>query len=113
MAVEEIDYALRPAVHERRVPSFGAIVAPTLDPSGWEQRTELRMALRPVGDTGKANTWHTGLIPGTSTLLVRRWDGLNWAVLFNTEANPQGEVLSGLIDGPLHTAADAVREWPG
>ena len=49
-----------------------------------------------------ANTWHSGLIAGTSTLLVRRVDGLNWAVLFNTEANPKGEALSGLIDGLVH-----------
>ena len=26
---------------------------------------------------------HSGSLPGTSTLLVRRWDGLSWAVLFN------------------------------
>jgi N-acyl-D-amino-acid deacylase len=68
--------------------------------------------VRPVGKTGRANTWHAGLIPGTSTLLVRRWDGLNWAVLFNTEANAAGKTLSGLIDGPMHTAAGAVGKWP-
>lgn len=68
--------------------------------------------VRPVGTDGRANAWHTGLIPGTSTLLVRRHDGLNWAVLFNTEANADGKVLSGLIDGPMHTAADAVKKWP-
>ena len=28
-------------------------------------------AVRPVGDGG-ANTWHTGLLDGTSTILVRR-----------------------------------------
>ncbi len=69
-------------------------------------------SVRPVGDTGKANAWHTGLIPGTSTLLVRRHDGLNWAVLFNTDANEKGEQPAGLIDGPMHTAADAVKVWP-
>jgi N-acyl-D-amino-acid deacylase len=68
--------------------------------------------VRPSGGAGKANTWHSGLIPGTSTLLVRRFDGLNWAVLFNTEANADGKTLSGLIDGPMHTAAGAVKKWP-
>ena len=68
--------------------------------------------VRPQGK-GRANAWHTGLIPGTSTLLVRRHDGLNWAVLFNTDRTPDGKtVLAGLIDGPLHAAADAVKEWP-
>lgn len=32
LAVDELDYALRPAVHERRIPSVGAIIAPTTDP---------------------------------------------------------------------------------
>src|ERR671910_3492001 len=54
LALTEIDYALRPAVHERRVPSYGAIVSPTVDPRLWEERTELRIALRPVGDTDVA-----------------------------------------------------------
>ena len=31
MVLIELDYALRPAVHERRVPSFGSIVEPTTD----------------------------------------------------------------------------------
>lgn len=66
---------------------------------------------RPQGN-GRGNAWHSGLISGTSTLLVRRWDNLCWAVLFNTNSNPEGKVLSGLIDGPLHTAASQVRRWP-
>ncbi len=68
--------------------------------------------VRPVGNTGRANTWHSGLIAGTSTILVRRHDGLNWAVLFNTEADPEGKTLSGLIDPLVHGAADAVKRWP-
>jgi N-acyl-D-amino-acid deacylase len=68
--------------------------------------------VRPVGDRGRANTWHSGLISGTSTILVRRHDGLNWAVLFNTDRNPGGKVLSGIIDPLVHQAADEVKEWP-
>jgi hypothetical protein len=54
LAITEIDYALRPSVHERRVPSYGAILCPTADPGTWEERTDLRVALRPVGDTDVA-----------------------------------------------------------
>lgn len=62
---------------------------------------------------GKVDASHSGLIPGTSTLLARRHDGLTWAVLFNTDRTPDGKtVLSGLIDPKLHTAADAAKEWP-
>ena len=57
-------------------------------------------------------TWHNGLITGTSALLVRRQDGLNWAVLFNTDRSPNEKVLSSLIDGPLHKAANQVKAWP-
>ena len=64
------------------------------------------------------NAWHSGLISGTSTLLVRRHDGLCWAVLFNTDRGPPpkegtpGRVLSGVIDPLVHRAAGEVREWP-
>lgn len=68
--------------------------------------------VRPVGDKGGVNAWHSGLIAGTSTLLVRRHDGMNWAVLFNTESNPEGKTLSGLIDALVHQSADAITNWP-
>ena len=69
--------------------------------------------VRPGDGKGKANTWHSGYIAGSEALLVRRWDGLDWAVLFNTADNPDGKSLSGLIDGKLHEAADRVKKWPG
>jgi N-acyl-D-amino-acid deacylase len=61
---------------------------------------------------GQANTWHTGYITGSSTLLVRRFDGLNWAVLFNTNKDADGKTPAQVIDGPMHKAADRVRQWP-
>jgi len=66
-------------------------------------------SVRPVGR--RANHWHTGGLGGTSTLLVRRHDGLNWAVLFNTHASG-GKALAGLIDPLVHKAANAVKQWP-
>lgn len=65
---------------------------------GWQVRSV---------DAAKVNAWHTGSLPGTSTILVRRHDGFVWAALFNERA-PQ----SGRIDGALHAAADAVGKWP-
>lgn len=69
-------------------------------------------SVRPVGSDGKSNTWHLGQISGTESILVRRFDGLNWAVLFNTHHDPDGKSLAGLIDSRLHEAADNVKEWP-
>src|SRR5260370_27766978 len=60
----------------------------------------------------KANQWHTGSLDGTATILVRRNDGLCWAVLFNTRSNPRGEYLAGLIDGLVHVAADKAQRGP-
>jgi N-acyl-D-amino-acid deacylase len=66
--------------------------------------------VRPVRD-GKVNVWHTGKLPGTSTLLVRRWDGLSWAVLFNGSSGDRN-LPDDAIDPALHRAADAVTVWP-
>ncbi|MDP6046300.1 MAG: serine hydrolase domain-containing protein [Phycisphaerae bacterium] len=72
----------------------------------------LGWSVRPVGKKGKANTWHTGGLPGTSTLLVRRHDGLDWAVLFNLARTTKGKYLANKIDPLVHRAANAVKVWP-
>lgn len=69
--------------------------------------------VRPVGSTGRLNTWHTGSLDGTSTLLVRRHDGLNWCVLFNSRDMPDGSRPAVKMDPLIHRAADAVKDWPG
>jgi len=61
--------------------------------------------VRPKG-AGKANYWHGGSLPGTHSLLVRRWDGLSWAVLFN-QRSADKKLPDGAIDAALHRAADA------
>ncbi|MET8140696.1 serine hydrolase domain-containing protein [Sphaerisporangium sp. NPDC005288] len=67
--------------------------------------------VRPVtGGTGR-NTWHDGSLPGTSTLMVRRNDGLSWVVLFDQRDDPSG-LGYGDIDALLHKAANAVTTWP-
>ena len=69
-------------------------------------------SVRPVGENGRANTWHTGGFAGSSTLLVRRHDGLDWAVLFNMARTAKGKYLASEIDPLVHRAADAVKFWP-
>jgi N-acyl-D-amino-acid deacylase len=71
----------------------------------------LGWCVRPGGTDGKANYWHDGSLPGTYSLLVRRWDGLTWAVVFNQRS--EGAMPSDdEIDSALHKAADAVKKWP-
>ncbi len=72
---------------------------------GWE--------VRPVaGQPDNVTKWHTGLLAGSSTLLVCRQDRINWAVLFNCDADQQGQEFAGLIDPLLHQPADEIKDWP-
>ena len=60
--------------------------------------------VRPIGGLEQANMWHIGLISGSSTILVKRWDNCVWAVLFNTDQTKDGKACSKVIDGPMHSA---------
>lgn len=77
---------------------------PTWYGCGWQ--------VRPAGESGKVNFWHTGSLDGTACLLVHRHDGLSWAVLFNSRRKPADEHPGRAIDPLLHKAADAVVDWP-
>ena len=69
-------------------------------------------SVRVVNGEGAKNIWHTGALPGTSTLLVSRHDDYTWAVLFNTRRNAKGQELSGRIDPLVHQAVNKVKKWP-
>jgi hypothetical protein len=101
LAIVEIDYALRPSVHERRVPSYGAILCPSVDHAAWEERTELRVALRPVGDTDVAAARRYA--DGQSSWLVLHHDSDEaWAV-FDRPAGSERDlvVLAEALDAVI------------
>jgi len=68
--------------------------------------------IRPTtsGGTGR-NTWHTGSLPGTTSIVVRTYHGLSWAAVFNRRDDPSGKSY-GDIDAALWTAANGVKTWP-
>ncbi len=70
---------------------------------GWSNRSV---------DGEKFNSWHTGSLPGTATILIRRTDGKNLVALINTRVSPSAGHLGQAIDGLLHQAANQVKEWP-
>ncbi|MFC4009259.1 serine hydrolase domain-containing protein [Nonomuraea purpurea] len=70
--------------------------------AGWQ--------VRPVSG-GKLNTWHTGGLPGTYTLVVRRSDGITFAALFNRRQEGGAPSFSS-IDPLLNQAASSVTAWP-
>lgn len=62
---------------------------------------------------GKYNAWHTGLLPGTSSLMVRRHDGINWVIIFNAgKPRVKDGSFGGVIDPLVHKAAAKVKHWP-
>lgn len=50
----ELDYAMRPRIHERRVPTYGAIIAPAGDRADWQVSTQLTITTRPFPRSGLA-----------------------------------------------------------
>ena len=42
-----------------------------------------------------------------------RDDGINWAALFNCDADRADKELPGTIDPLLHQPADRIKDWPG
>jgi hypothetical protein len=58
---------------------------------------------------GKINHWHTGSLDGTSTILIRRHDGINLVALLNSRVSPSAEHLGRAIDRLLHDAANAAK----
>ncbi len=79
-------------------PSFHAPGDTTWYGCGW--------SVRSINGNETVNLWHTGLIAGTSTILVKRSDNLTWAVLINVNESKTGETCSDLIDSPMHAAVN-------
>lgn len=64
--------------------------------------------VRPLKN-GTMNFWHGGRLRySTCTLLVRRGDGVDYAVLFNTLSDEMRDE----IDPMLYKAIDAIKVWP-
>ncbi|SBT44008.1 serine hydrolase domain-containing protein [Micromonospora auratinigra] len=71
----------------------------------------LGWAVRPVsGGTGR-NTWHTGSFAGTYSIMVRTYQGMSWAAVFNRRDDSSG-LSYDTIDSALWAASRAVTSWP-
>jgi N-acyl-D-amino-acid deacylase len=100
--------------------SLLSMLGPPPGPLGYDSRGKPKAVyyacgwnVRPVaGQPGRYTKFHDGLLAGSSTLLVCRADGISWAALFNSDADPQGRRFAALIDPLLHKPADETRAWP-
>lgn len=91
LALIALDYARRPETFERRVPSFGAIVAPTSDIERWGHSTGLAVERRTMAD------------PWLKTAHLYA-DGLSsWVVL-----DPAGAHSAAVFDRPAGSERDLV-----
>lgn len=59
----------------------------------------------------RGNWWRTGTFAGTSALLMRRGNGLSYAVIFNSSTY-RGTTLSREIMREVQTALNRVNDWP-
>jgi N-acyl-D-amino-acid deacylase len=57
------------------------------------------------------NWWHTGSLDGTTTIMVRANNGLDWVALFNSRPK-NSDGFSGELDGALWQAVGQVTKWP-
>ncbi len=101
LLLEEIDLALRPVVHERRVASGGTIIEPAADPATWAQRTRLevmrgRLDHQPLPDARR-------FADGLSSWLLRRVDGINEWMVFDRPAGSERDlvVLATVLDATI------------
>ncbi len=92
-------YALPPNVAGRLV---GDVTQPGYYACGWR--------VRPTGSQGRANYWHGGSLPGTSSLLLRLANGLSMVALFNQHSDHA--LPDDAIDPALQRAAARVTKWP-
>lgn len=79
--VEELDYALRPPVHERRVPSYGAIVGAQTDLGRWAEAAGFEVSRRRVDELRDATVRR--LADGIVSWAIRGESGVNDLVVFD------------------------------
>jgi CubicO group peptidase (beta-lactamase class C family) len=68
--------------------------------------------VRSSQDNGHCTKSHAGLLAGSSTMLFCRHDGVDWAALFNCDADKNGKEFAGMINPLLHQVADETKTWP-
>lgn len=79
--LEELAYAMRPQVHERRVPTYGAIVLPAGTANRWAEATAVGVRLMPADelDAGFARQFADGM----STFVLRCPGGITHLACFD------------------------------
>ncbi|MDF1574438.1 MAG: serine hydrolase [Bacteroidales bacterium] len=64
------------------------------------------------GSDSYGTWWRTGYLSGSSALLVRQNDGINWVLMTNTSTFKQSRIHS-YVSRLMFGAVGAVEQWPG
>jgi len=95
------DQLLTPPSYTTLIANSGVPVTQPENPvwygAGWQ--------VRRLGAKGAVNLWHSGSMPGTTSLLVRLARGYTWAIVFNRDN-------AGDLDGLMYRAVATVKAWP-
>lgn len=88
--LEELNYAVRPRVHERRAPSFGAIVSPRRRSEGWAENSAVGVAHRRIEDL--ADDEVRRFADGIVSFVVRGSVGVNDLVVFDRSVGSERDL---------------------
>lgn len=91
LVLDELDYALHPAVHERRIPTYGSIIEPAVEPELWQEPTELELTRRRIDGFRIPDARR--FADGLSSWLTRRIDGTNDSVVFDRAAGSERDLV--------------------
>ena len=100
LLLQEIDRALRPAVHERRIASTGTIIDARSDPATWMPGTQLDITRGPI-DQPLADSRR--FADGISSWILRDSDGTNEWMVFDRPAGSERDlvVMAGVFDATI------------
>ena len=91
LVAEELDYALRPPAHERRVPTYGAMVLPQAEPSTWEEPTALQVSV--LRSEERADDDARRYADGRASWAIRTEDGIDALVVFDRAAGSERDLV--------------------
>ncbi len=63
------------------------------------------------GNDSRGTWWRTGYFYGSTALMVRQKDGLNWVILLNTSTYKQSRIHR-YVSGMMFGAVNRVKDWP-
>ncbi len=97
LAIDEMP-SVKDALSRESIEQMVTPVSPGMSPLGWRR-------------VNKYGWFRTGTLAGTSALMVRKSDGLEYVVLFNT-GNWKGPKLATDIFRMMERGTRGVKEWP-